>query len=185
MKVNWRMGAVLLATTLAAMFAVPDPAAAEPRPPVPDAARQQARASATEANGPNIWSEDPDAAGKCVDVWNWGAGPWIQMWACHGGPNQQWDFLTYGDLTVDVFTNYNGTWYCIDGFAGHARQLIQYQCDGSRDQRFIMHGDKYGVFALESVRWPGQCMDVYDWGRGIPVQLWDCHWGTNQLWEWH
>jgi hypothetical protein len=181
MRLNWRLGAALLATMLTASLAVPAPAAARQ---AMASTIEQMRVAAAEVPRPRpfIWSADADAAGKCVDVWNWGSGPWIQMWPCHGGPNQQWFFADHLNGIVEVFTNYNGIYYCIDGWAGRGRQLMQYVCDDSSDQRFKRTFTSWGSFRLESVRHRGQCMDVYDWGRGNAVQLWDCHGGDNQHW---
>ncbi|MFD5433807.1 RICIN domain-containing protein [Kitasatospora sp. NPDC127067] len=41
-----------------------------------------------------------------------------------------------------------------------------------------------GASRYESIAFPGQCMDIYNWGRGPVVQLWDCGSQANQYW-WH
>jgi hypothetical protein len=134
------------------------------------------------AAGATLTSDDPDARGKCLDV-EGVYGPNLIMWPCHGAANQN---FTIGDRVgyVEIFTVHpDGRYMCVDGYRGPYQQLMWYECDESLEQRWIRHGTRNRM-VLENVRYPGQCIDIYDWGRGTAVQLWDCHSGSNQLWYW-
>jgi hypothetical protein len=107
---------------------------------------------------------------------------WLQMFApCHLGENQRWFFnrLSQG---WQVQTIINGQIGCADGYAGHGAQVRHFWCDGTQEQQWVKSGND-SLFSLENVKFPGQCMDVEDWGRGTRVVLWDCHYGNNQLWR--
>jgi hypothetical protein len=125
-----------------------------------------------------IKSEDPDAYGRCLDVYNWGGGPWIQMWTCHEQSNQRW-VITRSTETGRVVIRTEHTGMCVDGYRGPGQQLVQWSCDGSLEQEWILQGQGR-TWRFENARHRGQCMDVYDWGRGHQVQLWNCHGSDNQ-----
>src|SRR4029453_12163509 len=75
-----------------------------------------------EAQWLRVRSFDPDAAGKCLDVEDWGRGYNLQMWWCHDGGNQRfWISGGGGKWTADaglVHTIQVDTGGCIDGFRG-------------------------------------------------------------------
>lgn len=171
-----RMLAVL---AIVGVLAAATPAQAESRGPA-----VAGRPAAALAGGPVMRSLDPDAAGKCLDAYNWGAGPWAQMYPCHGGANQVWTlYRGYGNGTFDIFYTYQGRSKCLDGVAGRGQQLTVWACDATSGQRFRQRGSEPFEMVLESVRYPGQCLDVSDWGRGAAVVLWDCHYLANQVWS--
>ena len=129
-------------------------------------------------------SVDPDAAGKCLDVYDWGVGPWIQMWGCTGNANQKW-YLDWApppsSPSKETITSFLLE-KCIDAAWGRGVQVRQWTCDNSITQKWIPHYFDDGSRAWESAYLPGQCLDIRDWGQSTIVQLWDCHWGTNQRW---
>jgi hypothetical protein len=143
-----------------------------------------------------VWSEDNDASGKCLDASNYGRGSTIIVWPCQFGANERWtvtvvDWAYGGYYAVVTFQNdYPG--YCLDAWPGRGKQLVQLPCDGTSTQRFItdwysnMVGGFYRVMptVLESVSWPGQCVDIRNWGADYTVQLWDCNGAYNQKWHW-
>ncbi|MFJ8043887.1 RICIN domain-containing protein [Kitasatospora sp. NPDC096147] len=128
-----------------------------------------------------ITSASPEAAGKCLDVYDWGNGPWIQMWDCHGGSNQSWQVVR-NDVTGawNLRTGAGGQ-YCADGSLGHGEQLIQNYCSNGLGQDWKLDSAA-GATRLESVAFPGQCADIYNWGRSSVVMLWDCGTQANQYW---
>jgi hypothetical protein len=136
----------------------------------------------TLAGGSYFTSLDPDAAGKCLDVYDWGVGPWIQMWGCHGYANQDWGIDGTAPLfrTITISSHHSGR--CIDAAWGRGVQVRQWTCDNSGTQEFYIHDFADGSQAFESAYLRGQCLDIRDWGQSNIVQLWDCHWGANQRW---
>ncbi|MBG0567274.1 RICIN domain-containing protein [Actinoplanes aureus] len=169
-----RVSRLLAALAVLGSLVLATPAAAAPAGP--------ARAAALA--GPVIRSLDTDAAGKCLDAYNWGVGPWVHMYPCHGGANQVWTlYKGYGNGTFDVFYTHNGVNKCLDGVAGHGQQLTVWNCDRSTGQRFRQRGSEPGAMVLESVRYPGQCLDVSNWGRNTAVILFTCNLAPNQAWS--
>lgn len=134
-------------------------------------------------SGYTLKSVDSDAAGRCMDIYNWGVGPWVQMYACHGGTNQDWRITAYTSSTWKI-TSFDSDAYnkCVDGYAGLGKQLTMYPCDTTTDQQFWVGVNSIGQYIFESVDHPGQCIDIYNWGIGTQVQLYTCHGGTNQRW---
>jgi Ricin-type beta-trefoil lectin domain len=126
-----------------------------------------------------IRSVDADAAGKCLDVFNWGTGPEVQMYPCHGGANQLWTLYGSGDAWKLVPDSDTGK--CLDGYRGAYAQVVQYSCDSSGTQDFEMWAYQGAVVFRYNLN-TNLCLDVQDWGRSAVVQLYDCHWGTNQQW---
>jgi hypothetical protein len=122
-------------------------------------------------------------ANQCLDIYDAGAGPWVQSWSCNGWANQQW-FLVWYDDAQNWEVRSSDNW-CVDGSGGRGALLQHSQCTGVIGQRFtIWHDDSTGGYTFQSVQFPGQVWDVYDFGRGTQVQLWD--WGhdgrSNQEW---
>ncbi|MEU8778710.1 RICIN domain-containing protein [Streptomyces sp. NPDC048606] len=127
-----------------------------------------------------ITSLSPEAAGKCLDVYDWGRGPWIQMWECHGGDNQSWS-LDWNATSGGWNIRSDASGLCVDGFRGHGEQLIQNPCGEGLGQAWKID-PLPGPTRLENVAFPGQCADIYNWGRGSVVMLWDCGSQPNQYW---
>ena len=178
------MGAVAL---LAAMAA---PAAAAPR-------TSFAQLAYTDYSR-YIWSEDNDASGKCLDAINYGNGTAMTVFRCQFGANERWT------VTVVDTVNYLGVYYavvtfkddypgkCLDAWPGHGQQMVQWACDGTTTQKFLttwyynQFGTLQRVFPtdLESISYPGQCVDIRNWGADAAVQLWNCNGAYNQQWHW-
>ena len=151
-------------------------------------------ASAAASSNPNrtIISLAYGAHGECLDLWNYD-GPWIGMYRCHGGLNQDWavwwDKYDNGLYVYTIRSHRSGQ--CIDGGVDKGWQLRQTPCStgtASRQQKWIMHTDpaRPGWIQFENYFNRGQCMDISDQGWGSAVISWDCVWGKdNQLWEPH
>ncbi|MFF2951268.1 RICIN domain-containing protein [Kitasatospora sp. NPDC057965] len=190
-----RVGSILGAAA-AALTLCAGPAAAVGQPAAPAAsgstlaANPAASVSAgTFARTFTLVSNSPDAAGKCLDVWDWGNGPWIQMWGCHGGSNQSWN-VSFNSVSNGYQIQSNASGKCIDGWRGRGQQVVQLPCDNSKTQTWIL-STTGGPWHLINAQFPGsyplpmvtgQCLDIYDWGRGDAVQLWDCASRGNQEW---
>ncbi|MFJ6775255.1 hypothetical protein ACIQOV_30560 [Kitasatospora sp. NPDC091257] len=54
----------------------------------PAAANAQPAAQLDQAS--TITSSSPEAAGQCLDIYNWGRGPVVQLWDCGSQANQYW-----------------------------------------------------------------------------------------------
>ncbi|MET8540483.1 RICIN domain-containing protein [Kitasatospora sp. NPDC004799] len=175
MNVSTRVGSILGAAATALALCA-GTAAADGRPAVSSAA------SATSATGATtITSASPEAAGNCLDAYDWGNGPWIQMWSCHGGANQSWNISwnnTSGGWNIQSNSSLH---YCVDGSRGHGEQLIQNVCGNGLGQAWKIDSLS-GASRFESIAFPGQCMDIYNWGRSSVVMLWDCGSQANQYW---
>ncbi|MFE6871252.1 RICIN domain-containing protein [Kitasatospora sp. NPDC057692] len=194
-----RVGSILGAATAAlALCAGPAaavgqpaaPAASEPAPGSTLAASPAAGGSAGSfARSYTLTSLSPAADGRCLDVWDWGNGPWIQMWGCHGGANQSWN-VSYNSVSHGYQIQSNASGKCVDGFRGRGQQVVQLPCDNSPSQAWIVPASA-GRWRFVNLQFPGsfpfpgqtgQCLDIYDWGRGDVVQLWDCGGQGNQEW---
>ncbi|MGW1073710.1 RICIN domain-containing protein [Streptomyces sp. NPDC002537] len=131
-----------------------------------------------------LTSMSSNAAGKCLDVWDWGNGPWIQVWGCHGGSNQSWN-VTWNSGSSSWTIRSNSSGKCVDGYRGRGNQLVQYPCDNTSTQSWNASVAANGAYRFENRGNSGQCMDIYDWGRGNVVQLWDCGGQDNQWWSYN
>ncbi|RJQ78190.1 hypothetical protein D5S17_13475 [Pseudonocardiaceae bacterium YIM PH 21723] len=128
---------------------------------------------------PNLYYNlDPHSSGRCLDASDWGNGQLVQMWACHNFTNQQW-YITGGDAPSLVNAASN---QCVAG-TGRGQQLRQAACADTDTQRFVIRLQPSGYPVFESKAFPGQCIDVADWGASTVVQLWDCSWGPYQQWR--
>ncbi|MFF4378028.1 RICIN domain-containing protein [Kitasatospora sp. NPDC001547] len=179
-----RAGSILGAAA-AALALCAGPAAAGGQPAALSAAgsalpTRTAGAAAQPDGISTITSASPEAAGKCLDVYDWGKGRDIQMWACHGGSNQAWTISwngTSGGWNIQSLASHQ----CVDGSLGKGEQLIQNSCGTGLGQAWKI--DSFvGAFRVENIAYPGQCMDIYNWGRSSKVQLWDCGSQANQYW---
>jgi len=110
--------------------------------------------------------------GKCVDVMDGKAtnNAKVQIWDCHGGANQGWQFNGYllqtdNNMCLDV----------PDGKGKNGSPLQVYKCDKNNGNQ---NWERVGA----NIRWYGHnlCLDVTD-GRfqnGTPLQLWACYLGS-------
>ncbi|MFF7459229.1 RICIN domain-containing protein [Kitasatospora sp. NPDC008115] len=201
-RVGPALAAAAVALTLCAgpAVAVGQPAAAQPAAPVASgstlaASTAAAGAAATVGEYPprtyTLTSNAPEAGGKCLDVYDWGNGPWVQMWGCHGGANQSWN-ISFNATSGGYQIRSNAGGKCVDGYRGRGQQLVQLPCDNSASQSWTVPASA-GRWRFVNRAFPsvppgfpgpaGQCLDIYDWGRGNVVQLWDCGYGQgNQEW---
>ncbi|GAA1404493.1 hypothetical protein GCM10009639_50440 [Kitasatospora putterlickiae] len=187
-----------LAAVAAALTLCAAPAAAAGRPGASTASGGTLAASPEAAGGASaagisrsftLTSLSPAADGRCLDVWDWGNGPWIQMWGCHGGANQSWN-VSWNSVSAGYTIQSNASGKCLDGFRGRGQQLVQLPCDNSASQAWSVPPSA-GRWRFVNLAFPGhpgfpgpsgQCLDIYDWGRGDVVQLWDCGGQGNQEW---
>ncbi|WP_380282656.1 RICIN domain-containing protein [Kitasatospora purpeofusca] len=194
-RVGSILGAAAAALTLCAgpAAAVGQPAAPPASDPVSGstlaAGPAASGAATTYARSYTLTSNSPEANGKCLDVWDWGNGPWVQMWGCHGGSNQSWN-VSFNSVAHGYQIQSNASGKCIDGWRGRGQQVVQLPCDNSASQTWILSASG-GPWHFVNAQFPGsyplpgvtgQCLDIYDWGRGTTVQLWDCGSQSNQEW---
>ncbi len=127
---------------------------------------------------------------KCLDVEGGGTadGTPVNLFACHRGPNQRWQFewdCGYGGCSED---------FEIQGHGGNCLQpgeetpsgrtpLVMAPCGGEEDRWLDV-----GIFP-ERLRLvhaqSGRCADVEGGSTadGTPVNLFECHEGANQIWK--
>jgi lysophospholipase L1-like esterase len=117
-------------------------------------------------------------SGRCVDVPSFSTtnGTQVQLWDCHGGPNQQWTYQS--DKTLTVYGN-----KCLDadgwGTEPGTRVTI-YDCHGQPNQQWNINanGTITGVHS-------GLCLDAMYGGtaNNTKIILWTCNNGPNQQWS--
>ncbi|MDY0816388.1 RICIN domain-containing protein [Kitasatospora purpeofusca] len=174
MNVSRRLGSILGAAG-AALVLCAGPAAAGGQP-----AASPVGAAAQLDQPSTITSAGPEAAGKCLDAYDWGRGPWVQMWGCHGGANQSWS-VSWNSTSGGWNIRNEAGRTCVDGSPGHGEQLILNICGDGLGQSWKI--DSFpGPARLESIAFPGQCADIANWGRSSVVMLWDCGSQANQYW---
>jgi hypothetical protein len=118
--------------------------------------------------------------GRCLDVYDSGRGPWVQVWPCNGWPNQLFQLGWYSDGVYQIRTS-DG--WCVDGRWGKGASLERAGCDGSAAQkwRVVPHG-VYPGFAIYSVQYPHLVWDISGFGSSSKVQLWEGNGGAHQAW---
>jgi hypothetical protein len=122
---------------------------------------------------------------KCLDVNESSRASYapILQWTCKAvdkRANQNW----FHDYTGRVnFRNQNSN-LCIDGYRGKNGQVVQLRCDGSPEQRWIVHRVRGGI-AFENVKFRGLCMDVErsSTANRARVILWTCNYHNNQVFD--
>jgi ricin-type beta-trefoil lectin protein len=113
--------------------------------------------------------------GQCLDIPSGDTTPGtlVQIYPCHGGPNQQWTFFTNGEIQV--------LGQCLDIPSGNAapNTLVQiYPCHGGPNQQwtFTTNGEIQGL---------GMCLDIPS-GNTEPhtlLQIFPCRRTSNQIWS--
>lgn len=116
----------------------------------------------------------------CLDVYDWGRGPWLQMWECHYELNQFFWFAA-GTAPGYYYIQNLQSRQCIDGAWGKGAQLRQLPCDLTDTQEWEIYPTDYNQFVIRN-RHNGLCMDMRDSGRSREVQLWTCYWVSHQRW---
>ncbi len=126
---------------------------------------------------------------KCLDVEGGGLadGTPVNLFECHRQSNQRWYFLEdcgYGGCSEDFEIRGLGD-KCLQPAASEsgATPLVMGPCDGPED-RWIDRGYFPDLLSLEHVD-TGKCADVEGGStdNGTPVNLYDCHGGDNQIWD--
>ncbi len=114
---------------------------------------------------------------RCLDVPNLSTtnGTLLQIWDCNGGANQQWTYLSNGELQV-----YGNKCLDVPNHSTAAGTRVEiWDCNGGANQQWNLNSNGT-VVGVES----GLCLDVTGAGtaNGTPVEIWPCNGGTNQQW---
>jgi hypothetical protein len=117
------------------------------------------------------------SSNRCLDVPGRSTtnGTLLQIWDCNGGTNQQWTYLSNGEL--QVYGN-----KCLD-VPNHSitagTRVDIWDCNGGTNQLWNLNSDGT-VAGRES----GLCLDVTGAGtaNGTPVEIWTCNASSNQKW---
>lgn len=118
------------------------------------------------------------ASNRCLDVPNQATsnGTLLQIYDCNGGANQQWAYLSNGELQV-----YGSKCLDVPNHATSAGTRVEiWDCNGGANQQWNLNSDGT-VVGRES----GLCLDVTGAGtaNGTAVQIWTCNGGSNQKWS--
>jgi Ricin-type beta-trefoil lectin domain len=117
------------------------------------------------------------SSNRCLDVPGVATanGTFLEIWDCNGGSNQQWNYLSNGEL--QVYGN-----KCLD-VAGYAKapgtKVEIWDCNGGTNQQWNLNPDGT-IVGRDS----GLCLDVTANGtaNGTAVEIWTCNGGSNQQW---
>ncbi|GAA2564608.1 MULTISPECIES: endo-1,4-beta-xylanase [Streptomyces] len=114
-------------------------------------------------------------SGRCLDVPDTSTadGTQLQLWDCHSGTNQQWEYTDAGELRV-----YGNK--CLDAAGTSNGTKVQlYSCWGGDNQKWRLNSDGSIVGAQS-----GLCLDAVGAGtaNGTLIQLYSCSNGSNQRW---
>ncbi|MFI5065562.1 MAG: ricin-type beta-trefoil lectin domain protein [Streptosporangiales bacterium] len=114
---------------------------------------------------------------RCLDVPGQATanGTLLDIWDCNGGANQQWDYLSNGELQV-----YGSKCLDVPGNATAAGTRVEiWDCNGGTNQQWTLSSNGT-VVGRES----GLCLDVTGAGtaNGTAVEIWTCNGGSNQQW---
>ncbi len=115
---------------------------------------------------------------RCLDVPNVSQnnGTFLQIWDCNGGSNQQWTYLSNGELQV-----YGSKCLDVPNHATSAGTRVEiWDCNGGANQQWNLNSDGT-VVGRES----NLCLDVTGQGtaNGTQVEIWTCNGGSNQKWS--
>jgi hypothetical protein len=114
---------------------------------------------------------------RCLDVPGAATanGTLLDIWDCNGGSNQQWTYLSNGELQV-----YGSACLDVPAHATTAGTRVEiWTCNGGGNQQWNLNSDGT-VVGRES----GLCLDVTGAGtaNGTAVEIWTCNGGSNQKW---
>jgi hypothetical protein len=114
---------------------------------------------------------------RCLDVPNASTanGTLLDIWDCNGGANQQWAYLSNGELQV-----YASKCLDVPNHATAAGTRVEiWDCNGGTNQQWNLNSDGT-VVGRES----GLCLDVTGAGtaNGTAVEIWTCNGAANQKW---
>ncbi len=115
---------------------------------------------------------------RCLDVPSQATtnGTLLDIWDCNGGANQQWTYLSNGELQV-----YGSKCLDVPGHATSAGTRVEiWDCNGGANQQWNLNSDGT-VVGRES----GLCLDVSGAGtaNGTAVEIWTCNGQSNQKWS--
>lgn len=119
--------------------------------------------------------------GKCLDIRDGGSrdGAEVQIYTCHGGPNQDWVLNQAGEIR-----GYGGK--CLDIRGGETLDGTPVQihsCNSGPNQQWRFTGTPFTTRG--EIRGHGdKCLDIRGGTSvdGAPVQIFTCHGGPNQQW---
>ncbi|GAB2961357.1 ricin-type beta-trefoil lectin domain protein [Saccharothrix stipae] len=116
-------------------------------------------------------------SGRCLDVPGSSTtnGTQIQLWDCHGQPNQSWTHNAGRQLVVQ------GT-KCLDAYGrgtANGTQVVIWDCHGDTNQQWNVNGNG----TITNVQ-SGLCLDAHNLGtaNGTKLVLWSCTGQSNQQW---
>jgi len=114
---------------------------------------------------------------RCLDVPNQSTtdGTLLDIWDCNGGANQQWDYLSNGELQV-----YGNKCLDVPNNATAAGTRVDiWDCNGGANQQWTINSNGTVVG-----RGSGLCLDVTGAGTadGTAVEIWTCSGASNQQW---
>lgn len=119
------------------------------------------------------------ASGRCMDVSgnSTTSGAAVQIYDCHGGANQKWEFTASGELRT-----FGGT-RCLDAKGQgttNGTRVTSSTCNGQANQQW-----RYNANGTITGSQSGLCLDVVDASNAqkAPVQIWACHGRGNQVWN--
>jgi hypothetical protein len=113
----------------------------------------------------------------CLDLQNFGGqGSQVIAWPCHGGLNQQWDYLE----DTNVIKSKSGLCLQVQSPGGQGSPVIVSNCDGQSNQKWYFRRD--GTIRTSA----NLCMDVeggkvVKWARVI---VWPCRKPNNANQKW-
>ncbi len=115
---------------------------------------------------------------RCLDVPNVSQnnGTLLDIWDCNGGSNQQWTYLSNGELQV-----YGSKCLDVPNHATSAGTRVEiWDCNGGANQQWNLNSNGT-VVGRES----NLCLDVTGQGtaNGTQVEIWTCNGGSNQQWS--
>ncbi|GAA1287203.1 ricin-type beta-trefoil lectin domain protein [Saccharothrix xinjiangensis] len=117
------------------------------------------------------------ASGRCLDVpgSTTANGAQLQLWDCHGGPNQSWTRTSGGQLVV------HGT-KCLDAYGrgtANGTWVVIWDCHGDTNQQW--HANANGTITNAQ---SGLCLDAANrgTGNGTALVLRSCTGQANQQW---
>ncbi len=114
---------------------------------------------------------------RCLDVPGRSTtnGTLLQIWDCNGGSNQQWTYLSNGELQV-----YGNKCLDVPGNSTAAGTRVEiWDCNDGANQQWNLNSDGTVVG-----RGSGLCLDVTGAGtaNATPVEIWTCSGASNQHW---
>jgi hypothetical protein len=144
--------------------------------------------------GQRIKNGDGDAAGKCLDIEGAGASNQVDVWHCNGGAWQNWNYRGRPDIQNGVYEIRSRQTrpladYCVTASSfGNGTQVFLSNCNNF-GTLWVVHpvSGASGWNQWENYDFPGQCLDVRDFGKSNVVQQWDCNFSNpatrgNQMW---